>query len=499
MIHPAFLSIPTSRVGSYGDEAVDLAMTAGRVLDDEQKLGVDALLSFGPGGRWAALEGAILEPRQNGKSAGILLPVTLFDLFLMEPDRIVWTAHLFRTAREAFEDFDTCIATSPELSRRVKKISYGHGEEAIELHNGAKLEFLARSQGGGRGLGGKRVVMDEALFLAGSAMGALMPTLSARPDPQINYGSSAALATSDHLHRLKNRGRSGTDPSLVWVEFCASGGWQDPPCEGGRKCSHLPGTPGCALDDEELWKQANHTLEKRITLSYVRAERLALPPIEFGRERLGWHQPPAAEGKAIDPAQWARLLDGESRRHGDVAIAVDISPTRDYAAIALWGRREDGLGHGLVVAYRPGTDWVLEELVRWRNQLNPVGIGAGRQVAASLEGEAFDATGIRVPTKADEPEYGDLVVLNSTDMTAATSQILDAVKQGTFRHTGQRELDASVTGAKTKVTEFAEIWARKDQDSDTSPLVALTFARWVFESRAHLVQDANYDILESVY
>jgi hypothetical protein len=91
------------------------------------------------------------------------------------------------------------------------------------------------------------------------------------------------------------------------------------------------------------------------------------------------------------------------------------------------------------------------------------------------------------------------VVLNSTDMTAATSQILDAVKQGTFKHTGQRELDASVSGAKTKVTEFAEIWTARTSESDTSPLVALTFARWVYESRAHLVQDANYDVLESVF
>ncbi|MGW3992366.1 hypothetical protein ACWEF6_02650 [Amycolatopsis sp. NPDC004772] len=498
MIDPAYLSIP-SRVGSYGDEAIDLAERAGRVLDEEQRLGVDALLSYGAGGRWTALESAILEARQNGKTAGILLPVTLFDLFLMPPDRIVWTAHLFKTSRDAFEDFETCIATSPDLSRRVKQVNHGRGEESIELHSGAKLEFLARSKGGGRGLGGKRVVMDEALFLAASAMGALMPTLSARPDPQINYGSSGAFDTSDHLHRLKDRGRSGKDPSLIWVEWCAPGSWEDPPCEAKKKCSHMPGTPGCALDDEERWKKANHTLGKRITISYVRAERLALPPIEFGRERLGWHQPPSEAGKAISAEQWARLLDGDSRRVGDVALAVDISPTRDYAAIALWGRREDGLGHGMIVAYKPGTDWVLAELVRWRDQLNPVGIGAGRQVAASLKGEAFDATGIRVPNFSDEPEYGDLVVLNSTDMAAATSQILDAVKQETFRHLGQRELDASVQGAKTKVTDFSELWVRKDLDSDTSPIGALTFARWVFESRAHLARDANYDVLESVY
>jgi hypothetical protein len=63
-----------------------------------------------PGGRWAALETCRIEPRQNGKTGGELLPVVLFDLFLMPPDKIVWTAHLFRTARDAFNDFDRMIA-----------------------------------------------------------------------------------------------------------------------------------------------------------------------------------------------------------------------------------------------------------------------------------------------------------------------------------------------------------------------------------------------------
>ena len=60
MIEPAHLWIP-DRVGSYGDEAIDLATEAGKALDDEQKQAVDALLSYGPGGKWVALEAAIIE------------------------------------------------------------------------------------------------------------------------------------------------------------------------------------------------------------------------------------------------------------------------------------------------------------------------------------------------------------------------------------------------------------------------------------------------------
>jgi hypothetical protein len=58
-----------------------------------------------PGGKWVALEEAIIESRQNGKTTNVVLPVVLFDLFMLPPDRIVWTAHLFKTARDAFDDF----------------------------------------------------------------------------------------------------------------------------------------------------------------------------------------------------------------------------------------------------------------------------------------------------------------------------------------------------------------------------------------------------------
>lgn len=485
MISPAHLWVPP-RVGSYGDEAADLAERAGRVLDEEQRLAVDAMLSYGPGGRWVAMESAIIEARQNGKTGGVLLPVTLFDLFLLPPDRIVWTAHLFRTSRDAFDDFCTCIETAPELSRRVKRISYGNGEEFIELHSGAKLEFLARSKGGGRGLGGKRVVMDEALFLMAAAMGALMPVLSARPDPQINYGSSAALATSDHLHGLKDRGRAGNDPYLIWIEFCAEGGWVDPPCEGGTRCAHTPGTPGCALDDEQRWKGANHTLGHRITIDYVRAERRALPAIEFGRERMGWHEIPVSGSGAIDVVQWSKLLDKDSHRDGALALGVDIAPQRDYAAIGIYGPRADGLGHWQLADYRPGTEWLIDRIAELRAALDPVAIAMGRATAASLEVE-LEKLGIHRPEDPDKPVRGDLAVTSAAEMTAATGHALDTVRQGTTKHIGQPPLDAAVAGAKTRETGDSVAWSRKDANADISPLVSVSLARWAFEARAHLI------------
>lgn len=501
MIEPAHLWIP-GRVGSYGDEAIDLAADAGKTLDDEQKLGVDALLSYGPGGRWVALESAIIEARQQGKTTNVLEPVTMFDLWLLPPDRIVWTAHLFRTARDAFDDFCTCIATSSALSRRVKKISYSHGEEFIELHNGAKLEFLARSSGGGRGLGGKRVVMDEALILSAGVMGALMPTLSARDDPQINYGSSASKGDSEHLHNLTRRGRKGGDPSLIWVEFCAPGSWEDPGCAKGRKCPHVPGTDGCRLDDESLWPLASHAIGRpgRTTYEYVRAERRALPPREFGRERFGWHEVEASAAGQIDMTIWPKLQDPESERAGLVSLAVDISPQRDFAAVAAYARRADGLGHLQLVDYRPGTDWLIPRILELRETLDIVGWAMGRGTWASLESE-LDKHDIRRPKKLDDPYRGDVGLVAGADMSAACGQMIDGVRQEDFRvkpHEVYPEvLNSAADAGRARETADAIAWSRKDSEVDISPLVAASLARWLYLSWAHLV--AEYDALESVF
>ncbi|MFD6071383.1 hypothetical protein [Amycolatopsis lurida] len=479
MIDPAYFWVPP-RLGSYGDEAIDLAAEAGRELDPEQERAVDAMLSFGPGGNWAALESAIVEARQNGKTDGVLLPVVLFDLFLMRPDRIVWTAHRFRTARDSFDAICTCIETTSILSSRVKKISYSHGEEAIELHNGALLEFLARSQGGGRGLKGKRVVMDEALILSADSMGTLMPTLSTRSDAQISYGSSAGKETSTHLHNLKVRGRAGGDPSLVWVEFCAPHGWEDPPCALGKKCPHTVGTLDCALDNEEFWGKANHTLGKRITHDYVRAERRALPPREFGRERLGWHESLVGGTKPISDKQWTDLIDIKSSPVDPVAIGIEVNNDRSSSAISVVGRRDDGLLHLEVIKSAAGVAWVLGDMVTLKEKWNPcVFVIDDRSEAASLLPDLKEL-GFKVRDRdpEKEPEPDELIVTTwASDLARACGSLYDAVADTqTARHLNQPELNDSVKGAAWRPLGDSRAWSRKNALTNPAPLISVTLA-----------------------
>jgi hypothetical protein len=467
LVRPAHLWIPP-RTGSYGDEAIDLARVAGRELDAEQCVSVDAMLSYGPGGRWAAMETCRIEPRQNGKTGGELVPVVLFDLFLMPADKIVWTAHLFRTARDAFNDFDRMIAATAELSKRVKKVSYANGEEAVELVNGARLEFLARSKGGGRGIGGKRVVMDEALFLSAEAMGALIPTLAARSmigDPQINYASSAGVLGSDHLRGLRDRGRKGGDPSLVYIEHCAPGGWDAPGCHLGPECPHTVGTDGCALDDESLWPLSNPALGRRISITYIRSERRALPPEEFGRERLGWFTDPAGVG-GVPLEHWTACEDEASKPAGRPVFMIDASPGSRSAAIVAAMYRPDGYPHLEVVAHGPGTDWVAARCAQLSKHkpldwvIDPGG-PAGALLADLL------AVGI-------EPRQ-----MSTRDLGQACEAFAAAVTDRALRHLGDPLLARAINGASRRdIGDGLWAWSRRKSDTDITALVAATGAHW---------------------
>jgi hypothetical protein len=465
LVEPQHLWVPPRR-GSYGDEAADLIADCGRPLDPEQRADVDALLSYGPGGRWAALESAIIEPRQNGKTGGELVPATLFDFFLLKPDRIVWTAHLFRTARDAFMDFVSLIYATAFLSRRVKKISYANGEESIELHSGAKLEFLARSKGGGRGLGGKRVVMDEALFLEADAIAALLPTLSARSitgDPHIMYASSAGLATSSHLRLLRDRGRRGGDPSLIWVERCAPGSWDDPACEQGTECGHQVGTPGCALDNEEFWRVANHAKGRRISVEYIRSERRALEPRDFGRERLGWWDDPASASAVFSPGAWDRCVTA-LQPPAPAALGLAMSVDRVWLSLgASSGASRMHLGAVLRVRYDERGDELLAELARISAEHGVPVVVDLKGPAGSLVTEIEDA-GVRV-MRAGLDDY-----------VQACADLYDAVEAKEVEHGDYHDLNAAVASAGWRKVGDRRVWSRKT--GDVSMLEAVTLALW---------------------
>jgi phage terminase large subunit-like protein len=209
---PRVSSGPSFR-SSAGVEAIELAASAGLVLDDWQQHVLEVALGERPDGKWAAFEVGLIVGRQNGKGS-ILEARELAGLFLFGEQLILHSAHEFKTAQEAFRRVLALIQNTPDLDKLVSRVRTSHGEEGIELRSGARLRFVARSTGSGRGFSGDVVILDEAYNLPAQAMGALLPTMAARPNPQVWYTSSAGTDDSEVLARVKERGAEGSSPRV---------------------------------------------------------------------------------------------------------------------------------------------------------------------------------------------------------------------------------------------------------------------------------------------
>lgn len=485
---PSTLWVP-ERKGSYGDIINGFASDAGIPRDMAQRRDIDCMASYGPGGRWLTYEAAIIEGRQNGKTKAVLLSLALADLFGAlgsEPDRMVWTAHVMRTTLDTFETVCDLIDSNAFMSRRVKEIVTRKSEEAVIMHDGSSLDFIARSDSSGRGLSGKQLFLDEALFLRMAMMGSLMPTLSSRDNPRINFGSSAGKAESDFLRSLQRRGRRLNDPSLILIEYRAPGGWDDPGCGLGIKCDHIYENPlndvpnlvtgafGCAMDNPDNWRMANHAMAVgRMREDFVAAERRTLCQnwegvLEFGRERMGWEE---LGGTSLDPdrvpkSAWTAQTDPLSEIVGEVVFSVDMNPAGSHCAIGVAGRREDGSIHFGVVEYRRGDDWVCKRLTELLDKHDTMcGVMWQPKAAIGALGERLKEAGIF------------MVDVEATEYNAACGAFKSHVVNGTAWHRETLSLDTAFDVSERRVqVEGGWCFGRKKSTGDICPLVTAVLA-----------------------
>lgn len=470
MIEPRYLAKPAHATATNGPAAADLAELAGIYLDEEQRLALDAILAVDEQGRWAAIDSAVICPRQNGKTV-VLQVVALADLFLFDARLVTWTAHLFPTAQEAFRDLEQIISGTPHFAKRVKHVSRANGEEGFELIGDRRLKFRARSKTGGRGLTGDRVILDEAFAIGPAELGSLYPTLSARPNPSVVYASSAGMVGSDVLRGLRDRGRTGGDSSLCWVEWCADeGDCADPRCE------HRPGTEGCLLDDQERWQAANFSMGRRITLRYLESERRTLPAEEFMRERLGWWEDPAAGVSGIPADRWQGCANRDAEVAEPCVLALDVSPGHTSASIVVCG---DTLH---VVETGAGTGWVVERLGDLLESHNVTAVGMDPTGPAAALLPDLERAGLTIRNQKNPS--GLLVLLDGRESIQACEEFLAAVLDGSLIHRDQHVLNTAVQGAGRRQVGDSWKWSRRDSTVDITPLVAATVARHLWEKPA---------------
>jgi len=442
---PSFEIVPPF-FGEDGEQAVALAAGYGLTPDPWQAATVEAWLGRRPDGQWASPRCGLVVPRQNGKNA-VLEIRELFGVIALG-ERVLHTAHEVKTARKAFLRLCSFFENErefPELAALVREIRKTNGQEAIVLRNGGSVEFIARSKSSGRGFSVDVLVLDEVQEASEEALAALLPTISASPNPQVIFTGTppGPKADGEVFTRVRQSAHDESDRGLCWREWaCAEGA--DP------------------FDVAEI-ARANPSLGIRLLIETVEGERSMMDPAEFARERLGvWDSSAGAGG--LDMARWVELhIPLEDKRPSPIAFAVAVSRDRQWAHIGLAGQRSDGKRHLQVIRSGRGTDWVVGALLELSAEHKPVGVAVNPASPAGSLIADMQSAGI-------EP-----VLVTGRDEGQSVGMFLDGFAQGSICHQGETVLGMAVEHATLKDSGQSKVWDYLG-DIDVAPLQAVTSA-----------------------
>ena len=174
---PSFSLAPKSSYNS-ADDIVELCAAYGLRLDEWQRNVLKASMGELPDGKWAATRVGLTVPRQSGKTA-LFEARELAGLLLFGEELILHSAHLVPTALEGFQRIKSYFENYDDLGKKVRRIREANGEQGIEMMNGQRLKFMARSKGGGRGFSADALLLDECQELPETTWAAILPTTSA--------------------------------------------------------------------------------------------------------------------------------------------------------------------------------------------------------------------------------------------------------------------------------------------------------------------------------
>jgi hypothetical protein len=367
---------------------------------------------------------------------------------------VVWSAHHSKTHMETFLSMQE-FASRRRVKPFIDKVYTGSGDESVVFNNGSRILFGARERGFGRGIPGVDVLMnDEGQILSEKAVDAMTPTLNTSeigihiyagtpPKPDDNSGK---------WMRMRDEAWAIEDPSIVqvqtedivWVEI------------GARE--------GTQIGDIDATCEANPSWPHRTPTESIMRLIRNLKNDGIRREAQGLYD--ESEGSEFDMAKWKTLADPEAPQPTRAALVLDVSPNRGWSCIGVAAElpkdSTDDPDRSLVLIQSiRGTAGVVEKVAQMRDDHDLIEVAITGGAARALETDL---------TKANI-EYERL---NAGDMSAAYSNLQEAIKNGTVVHTDQPELNFALANARSRFlqTGEAESFDRREYDIDVSPAVA---------------------------
>lgn len=452
------IRVEPERVFSYGEAAAALMEAYGIPLAEWQRLVVDCWLGCDLSGAYTMTSAGLSGPRQIGKN--VCFEAREFFGLVALGERVLHTAHQVVTAKKSFRRLERMFTDprAPEIRALVKSIRYTNGEEAIELENGASIEYSARSRQRARGFDGiSLVVFDEAQELTDDQIDAIMPTLSASAtgQRQIIYGGTPPYPGCPGTVFRRRRQNCLTDPGKhdAWHEWSVV----------------ADSIADIKTDDVGIWYMTNPGLGINLSEEFTREEYQTLTADGFARERLGWWSPVLAEkvDLALDTAEWTALKSKALKPEGKTAYGVKF--TYDGSSVALCGAviPREGPARISLIDQRPtgrGTKWLAD----WLNER------VSKASCVVIDGR--NGADVLIDKISDRWKGKDAIVRpNGRDVVAATSTLCAAVTEKTLSwYEGQDVLNESaVTAIKRPLSGG---WAFGGDNS--APIEAAALALW---------------------
>lgn len=437
---------------------------------------VDVLLEIDPDtGMLAYSEFGLTVPRQSGKSTFLLAKAVhraCATGFFGPRQQIVYTAQTRKDARKKWEE-DYVEDLKASRTYRAKAIPHlGNGNEHMRFPNRSRFGIESTTEKSGHGPTIDEAYIDEAFAQVDGRMEqAFGPSMITRRNKQLGWISTAGWSDgSPYLQAKVAAGRAqvatGNVHGLAYFEWSASE--DTDPQDRDARWSYMPAL-GLTIPEEAVDAALSKAIRENKINDYRRAYMNLWVPKSV-----------ATDWAVIPQVTWRARQVQPAVPEGPVAFAVAAAwPEAESAAIAVAGRRGDRL-LVQVHTHRPGTSWVVEEVIRLRDRYRPCAIVVDKGGPAG-----------RLITDLETAKV-ELVKANTADAGEAYGQFMTAVAGDApyLAHFGQEELDDAVAAVQKRPLGDRWTWARKGA-TDISPLEAVTLAAWGHTTRAHTVRSGE--------
>lgn len=410
-----------------GEDAVKILAVGGLFVDPWQEAVLEDWMGRTEDDTWSAPTCGLSVPRQNGKTLDTCGRIA--SGMIMFSEWVIYTAHLQKTSSETFMELKS-LFESDGLSKYVKEIKSAIGREQIILKNGGRVQFVARTRNGGRGLHGDCLIFDEAQELTSEQQASFLPALAASKNPQTIYLGTPPdeNCTGTVFRNIRTKTLAGESVGTAWTEYSVK--------EIGN------------VRDKSRWAETNPALGRRIRESTIESECEQMDPDTFARERLGWWSPTAKEviDYAIDKDRWSDCKSKLGKPDGKTAYGIKFAV--DGSEVVLCGAVEsdDGMLRISEIERRStshGTRWLSE----WLNERYT------KACCVVIDGK--NGSDLLIDRISDTWKLKDSVIRpNAKDVIASASILIDAVNENKLTwYELQEDLnDSAITSVKRPIS-----------------------------------------------